>query len=312
MWLHGWCVFLARCRVSGGSKCNVSPLAGNRAVEGSGSRSLSVAAATATGPVRFDLRGLRAGDREPVKGMRGVGVKAPLQRPLEQETPGSDSGKNFNSKAEPKGCYELKMPPALPVPALNIDSDNYMLTGTRQRSFSFTHGTHKCSAPASPSQHHVKKSPLDLDMFCVRQTVNSIASVYSSSDYAKPPTLSTTSNPLNIPQFPNCARVLNYHYLLCSCQLSCCCMCYSLCPSDCFACLHTVCLKYALNYPCQKNKDILPPVTHTKDTVSPFSVTSVVLSSSDCEHFISYHCVGTAIRIWSTPYVGQHDQLQLV
>ncbi|CAH0394038.1 unnamed protein product [Bemisia tabaci] len=46
---------------------------------------------------------------------------------------------------------------------------------------------------------------------------------------------------------------------------------------NCFACLHTVCLKYALNYPCQKNKDILPPVTHTKDTpISDWSCSDVV------------------------------------
>ncbi|XP_045482922.1 phosphatidylinositol 3-kinase regulatory subunit alpha-like [Harmonia axyridis] len=39
----------------------------------------------------------------------------------------------------------------------------------------------------------------------------------------------------------HCGRLLSFHTLLCNCDVSCCCMCGSVCPSDCHACFHNFC-----------------------------------------------------------------------
>lgn len=65
-----------------------------------------------------------------------------------------------------------------------------------------------------------------------------------------------------------CARILSFHSLLCSCEMSCCCKCVNLCSIDCHACFHNYCLRFSPNYLCQKDSDILPPVTLEYDKVS--------------------------------------------
>lgn len=64
-----------------------------------------------------------------------------------------------------------------------------------------------------------------------------------------------------------CARILSFHNLLCSCEMSCCCKCGTLCSADCHACFHNYCLRYFPHYMCQKDTDSLPPVTLDYDKV---------------------------------------------
>lgn len=170
---------------------------------------------------------------------------------------GNIDSTNLDINSETKS-YDSKMPPTLaPATVLNVDADNYMLRGsmeqTRPRSFSFTNGSSSGQDSVDNRQHAGSKNPLDLDMFCVRETVSSLAAV-----------LVPESSP---PAAPGCARTLSYHTLLCSCHLSCCCMCDSLCPPDCHACLHAVCVRFANNHVCQRNTELLPPVTLAKDKV---------------------------------------------
>ena len=131
------------------------------------------------------------------------------------------------------------------VPIVNIDSENYMLRGVnptseqdqrqRSQSFSFQRVGINRGAKTSPE--------IDLDKFTLRETASSLATVPD--------------------QIPNsyCARIFSFHSLLCTCRISCCCMCGSLCPPDCHACFHKVCLPLASNYICQRNPDVLPPAT---------------------------------------------------
>lgn len=155
---------------------------------------------------------------------------------------------NSESNPEPAGMDSLyarfrvsdaKVTSAVAV--VNIDAENYMMRGIspgpepRPRSFSLT----GC----------LKQPEVDLERFVVRETSNSLAP-------AADPEAATS-----------CARTLSFHALLCSCQMSCCCMCGSLCSPDCHACFHKICVRFATNFVCQKNTEVLPPVTLDHDKV---------------------------------------------
>lgn len=176
--------------------------------------------------------------------------------------------------------YESKMPPTL-APPLLIDADNYMLRDVRPRSLS--HGALQ-RPPRTPSQ----SSPLDLDMFCVRETVNSLAAAVqklnlpsreaspvstSSENVSKSNCSSSNSEETymetgSVSAAPSCARTLSLHGMLCTCRLTCCCLCVSLCSPDCHACLHNVCARFSAGLPCQRNSDVLPPITLIRNKVS--------------------------------------------
>jgi hypothetical protein len=182
--------------------------------------------------------------------------------------------RNLDVGCEPKR-YDLKMPPTVPVPpVLNIDSENYMLhvsksSDTRPRSFSFTNGATKTSTINSNrqlmKQHHANKSPLDLDMFCVRETVNSLAAAVLAS--APIVQQSRSQSPSLAPStgfdLQGCARPLSFHSLMCSCNLTCCCMCASLCSPDCHACFHSICDTHTF-----QKSDVVPQLAVNKQTVS--------------------------------------------
>lgn len=145
------------------------------------------------------------------------------------------------------------------LPVVNIDSENYMLRGvgaglgesSRGRSYSFTNGANK--TPSASNNYHAATAaskkvaderPVDMDMFCVRETASSLGNVADGSAASS-----------------TCARTLSFHALLCTCYMSCCCMCGSLCSPDCHACFHSLCVRFAANYVCQRNNEILPPAT---------------------------------------------------
>lgn len=186
---------------------------------------------------------------------------------------------NFDVRSASKR-YEPKMPPTL-APPLLIDADNYMLRDVRPRSLS--HGALQ-RPPRTPSQ----SSPLDLDMFCVRETVTSLAAAVqklnlpsreaspvstSSENVSKSNCSSSNSEETymetgSVGAAPSCARTLSLHGMLCTCRLTCCCLCVSLCSPDCHACLHNVCARFSAGVPCQRNSDVLPPITLIRNKVS--------------------------------------------
>lgn len=60
----------------------------------------------------------------------------------------------------------------------------------------------------------------------------------------------------------NCARTISYHKLLCSCQLSCCCMCGNFCFTDCQSCYQILCSHYSVLNGCQKTVEISNSTIH--------------------------------------------------
>ncbi|XP_044764961.1 phosphatidylinositol 3-kinase regulatory subunit alpha-like [Coccinella septempunctata] len=102
---------------------------------------------------------------------------------------------------------------------VNVDAENYMLRG-------------------------VGRSDVELDMFLVREGGNSSLGP-SGQDFQYDD---------NAAGVDHCGRVLSFHSLLCNCDVTCCCMCGSLCPLDCHACFHNFCTKSS-NL-CQKNPDV--------------------------------------------------------
>uniref|UniRef100_A0A1Y1KG67 Phosphatidylinositol 3-kinase regulatory subunit alpha n=1 Tax=Photinus pyralis TaxID=7054 RepID=A0A1Y1KG67_PHOPY len=144
---------------------------------------------------------------------------------------------------------------SVPVAVVNIDAENYMMRGispgpeSRPRSFSLT--GYNVTKPQSQD--------VDLDKFVVRETSSSLA----------PATDADASS--------YCARTLSFHSLLCSCQMSCCCMCGSLCSPDCHACFHKICVRFATNYVCQKNNEVLTAATLDQDKpITEWSSSTVV------------------------------------
>jgi hypothetical protein len=89
-----------------------------------------------------------------------------------------------------------KMPPTLAVSHLNIDSENYMLRSceVRPRSSSFTNGTRSTSINGNSYVHNSvnfkgSMSPLDLDMFSIREKAAESATMCSSLAYKQPASL---------------------------------------------------------------------------------------------------------------------------
>lgn len=174
--------------------------------------------------------------------------------------------------------YEPKMPPALTIPpVLNIDSQNYMLhvsnsSETRPRSFSFTNGATKTNTISNSRQlmehhYHANKSPVDLDMFCVRETVNSIAAaVLACAPRVQQPSTSPSLAPNMGFDTQGCARPLSFHNLMCSCNVTCCCMCATLCSPDCHACFHSLRDKHTF-----QKSDVVPQLAGNKKKVGTAS-----------------------------------------
>lgn len=185
----------------------------------------------------------------------------------------SVDNRNLDSGTDSKR-YDPKMPPAVTIPpVLNIDSENYMLhvsnsSETRPRSFSFTNGATKTSTNSNSRQlmqhhYHANKNPLDLDMFCVRETVNSIAAaVLASAPRVQEPSTSPSLAPNVGFDTQGCARPLSFHNLMCSCNVTCCCMCGTLCSPDCRACSLSICDKHTFQ------KSDVPHVAGNKKKVS--------------------------------------------
>lgn len=121
------------------------------------------------------------------------------------------------------------------LPLVNIDKENYMLRGV--------------SRPGS--------SEVDLDSFMVCE-INSTLSALNAMAGAK------EAAAADVDGTGFCARIVSFHPLMCSCEMSCCCMCGSFCSSDCLACFHEMCARFAAKHVCLKNDE--PPTTTTSST----------------------------------------------
>lgn len=155
-----------------------------------------------------------------------MSVQEPHEHP---DAPGAE-----HSGMDASLYYRFRMPDSkLPVvvPIVNIDSENYMLRGIspapeqRPRSFSL-------SGYTSNSKSQQEKD-IDIDMLVLPDSTDT--DVVPNSTY--------------------CARAISFHSLLCSCRMSCCCMCGILCSPDCHTCFHKLCVGFAANYACKKNAD---------------------------------------------------------
>lgn len=160
-------------------------------------------------------------------------------------------------------------------------------------------GTYHVSGGAfKKAEERMERPPMDMDMFYVRETGSSLAGPmpadvsaagHINMSAAIVATLGTTSVPavshmpdnslvvgecVSIPAgvTTSCARTMSFHALFCSCHMSCCCMCGSLCSPDCHACFHSLCVRFAANYVCQRNSDVLQPVTLNHDKVSLYTI----------------------------------------
>lgn len=195
---------------------------------------------------------------------------------------------NLNTKTESK-IYDSKLHPLTVPPNLNVDPQNYLLrcgrddreneNCRRPRSLSLSDGTVTSERNSidktqlSSRQQSVSTNPLNLDMFCVTETVNSLSTLESSEMvFDVMPIVPYPSEDFELinpttPATLGCARTLSFHSFLCTCQLSCCCMCDSLFPPDCDACLLGVCIHLTTTHLCQRTIDIFPTVFSLKDKV---------------------------------------------
>ncbi|RZC32023.1 hypothetical protein BDFB_000061 [Asbolus verrucosus] len=126
------------------------------------------------------------------------------------------------------------------LPLVNIDKENYMLRGV--------------SRPGS--------SEVDLDSFMVCE-INSTLSALNAMAGPKQEAAGASDDGTGF-----CARIVSFHPLMCSCEMSCCCMCGSFCSSDCFACFHEMCARFAAKHVCLKNEEAPPTTTLDHDKVS--------------------------------------------
>lgn len=159
------------------------------------------------------------------------------------------------------------------LPLVNIDKENYMLRGVT------LNGVTRSSAD------------IDFDNFMVCE-INSTLSTLTSASTAVTSRETVSLDP-NIVDPDDvvcdggfCARIVSFHRFLCSCELSCCCMCGSFCSSDCYACYHDMCARFAAKHVCLKNDDTPPPVTFDHDKVS-HSIFIISIIRIGCEQLSS-------------------------
>lgn len=137
-----------------------------------------------------------------------------------------------------------------------VDSENYMLRG-------ISPGPESRTRSSSLTGNNASKSPqadVDLDMLCLSETMKCLTTTETEAGIS--PDVSTTT----------CARVMSLHTLFCTCNISCCCMCGSLCSPDCHACYHKLCARITTTA-CHKNGEPLPKFAVDNDKVSTYNTT---------------------------------------
>ncbi|CAH1393870.1 unnamed protein product [Nezara viridula] len=166
---------------------------------------------------------------------------------------------------------ELKYTP-FPI-LIKIDSDNYINgMSYRRRSFSFTNGVNE---PLANSYHNISRHDTEEHASTLRESNSAITSSMTfSPSVVKPP-----SPVHNLPPPPpplSCARTLSFHSLFCSCHISCCCTCDSLCPPDCHDCIRAICVKFSGTYTSHPLKEVLQASPIHDKPLSQWSPTNVI------------------------------------
>lgn len=193
---------------------------------------------------------------------------------------GTDNQNNLDIKSDPK-IYDSKLTPLNLPPNLNVDPQNYMFRSGREnencgrpRSFSFSDGAvpsdlnYPLKQDLATKQQSASTNPLDFNKFCVTETVNSLSPLETTDMVIVPyPTEELDSMTGDV---LGCARTLSFHSFLCTCTLSCCCMCDSLFPPDCGACSLGVCVHLTMTQICQTTINIFPTVSMLKDKVCSY------------------------------------------
>lgn len=210
---------------------------------------------------------------------------------IESKESSSDcDSKNKMYRRVTAAAADPKLSSLLPLVAL-VDTENYMLRGIGRPVSATTTTTTATTTPpttATTTTANIISSTINFDNNCVQfdgdMDINDTTTSSSTSNLPH-----TNSNNINNTTTNNkivdtdvcwtrntttdissggfCARILSFHSLLCSCELSCCCNCGPLCSSDCHACFHNFCLRFFPSYTCQKDNDALPPATLDYDKV---------------------------------------------
>lgn len=185
----------------------------------------------------------------------------------------TDNTNNLNINSHQKS-YESKI--SLPI-NLNVDPQNYMLRSSRDtteennigrtRSYSFSDGAvrsdgNQASIQKRSSRYQSSTSnPIDLDSY--------FANRFDIDNAALPPEPAANDEPKSLkPSLLGCARTISYHAYLCTCKKSCCCLCDTLFPPDCNACLKGVCVHLSAPHMCMQTFNVFPTVTTIQDKVT--------------------------------------------
>lgn len=178
---------------------------------------------------------------------------------------------------------DCKHPSLLPL--VNIDKENYMLRGV--------------SRPGS--------SEVEFDGFMVCEINHSLTAASAVTGAgggglgdvaAAAPADGTTVS---------CARILSFHPLMCSCEMSCCCMCGSFCSTDCSACFHEMCARLASSHVCLKGEEA--PATGAVQEIDKVSRPLAVYHTFTLLHFFPisitmYKCRGRLNVVVSSTYIS--------
>lgn len=184
-----------------------------------------------------------------------------------------DNTNNLNINLHQKS-YKSKI--SLPI-NLNVDPQNYMFRSSRDtteesnieitRSYSLSDGAARSDGnqastqERSPRYQSSASNPIDLDSY--------FANRFDIDNAALPPEPAENVHPTNLKStLLGCARTISYHAYLCTCKKSCCCMCDTLFPPDCNACLKGVCVHTSSPHMCMQNFNVFPTVTTIQDKVN--------------------------------------------
>lgn len=201
----------------------------------------------------------------------------------ETDSQESSDCESLNTKKMYERVVHATESKVLNMPIVFHDSENYMLRGVNRpvqarctAEVTYTSSDDRTSYTVESCVSSVEECSLPVDACAGGGTVPDNRDNCPPPDAVEPATAAAAKTGCSLFLMDDtdnvgndrCARILSFHSLLCSCEKSCCCNCGTFCSTDCHACFHNFCARYFSKYPCQKNKDALPPATLDYDKVS--------------------------------------------